>query len=500
MKKTSLIALIMFLLTGCNNVQPSENSNSSSNTNQETSSIEKSETSNNSSSVEESEYSSQENSSYTNEESETSSASNQEESSSSQEEPPVSSKARNITNFLSDEGDIPLINIYTTDSAPIDDKEIYTPGHLNIVEQPNNSNIILPDTTMGIRLRGNSTLAAPKKAYRIKFDKKTSLFDLPAAKSWVLLANYFDKSNLRNYLAYLTANKLDNLYFQPSSIMVEVNVNDEYQGLYLLCEQMQTGKGRVDIEKKKDENGNLSFLLELDDYGRLISEGEVLDKTFIGVDEKYYKIKYPEGDDLTASQVSFIKEQMTNYRYALINQTNTLQDYIDIDSFIDSYFVEELFKNVDGDFTSMYYYWEPGKKITAGPVWDFDISLDVVGLNDIDLVYTNYHFSSLWMLDRNSDYKFLATNEYYSNMFNQRFKEIKDLLYENLDELEIAKTHLSAAQKRNAQKWAIPGDVSSWIAARYDYEYASLTTIDQHYNYLKERLNNQLNILDKQYN
>lgn len=497
MKKTSLIALIMFLLTGCNNVQSSENSHLSSTASQEISSI-KEITSSESSSFEESSSSTQESGS--NDSKESMSPSNQEESSSLQEEPQISSKARNVTNFLSDEGDIPLINIYTTNSAPIEDKEIYTPGYLNIVEQPNNSNIILPDTTMGIRLRGNSTLAAPKKAFRIKFDKKTSLFDLPAAKSWVLLANYFDKSNLRNYLAYLTANKLDNLYFQPSSIMVEVNVNNEYQGLYLLCEQMQTGKGRVDIEKKKDENGNLSFLLELDDYGRLIFEGEILDKTFIGVDDKYYKIKYPEDDDLTASQISFIKEQMTNYRYALINQTNTLENYIDINSFIDSYFVEELFKNVDGDFTSMYYYWEPGKKITAGPVWDFDIGLDVVGLNDTDTVYTNYHYSSLWMLDRNSDYKFLATNTYYSNMFNQRYKEIKDLLYENLDELEIAKVHLANAQKRNAQKWEIPGDVSSWIAARYDYEYAKLTTIDQHYNYLQEKLNKQLEILEQQYN
>ena len=100
---------------------------------------------------------------------------------------------------------------------------------------------------MRIKLRGNSTLGAAKKPFRIKFDSKQSLFGLEKSKDWVLLANYYDKSNLRNYLAYLTANKMTNLGFQPSSIFVDVYFNGEYYGLFTLCEQMEVNPGRVDI-------------------------------------------------------------------------------------------------------------------------------------------------------------------------------------------------------------------------------------------------------------
>ena len=106
----------------------------------------------------------------------------------------------------------------------------YTKGSLSITEQ-DETKVILDSKAMGIKLRGNSTRAALKKPFKIKFDKKQSLFGLKAAKKWVLLANYYDKSNIRNYLAYLTANKLTYLGFQPSSIFVDVYLNNNYYGL-----------------------------------------------------------------------------------------------------------------------------------------------------------------------------------------------------------------------------------------------------------------------------
>ena len=182
-------------------------------------------------------------------------------------------KAKNILNYLDDEGNVPLIEITTKNNEFPKDKENYVSGELAIKNQ-SNGDWILDKQAMGIRLRGNSTSAAPKKPFRIKFDKKVSLFGLPEAKSWVLLANYFDKTGIRNYLAYLTANKLDNLYFQPSSILVDVTFNGEYLGNYLLCEQMQTGNGRVDIENKNwNIKDNPTFFLELDALERIKEDG-----------------------------------------------------------------------------------------------------------------------------------------------------------------------------------------------------------------------------------
>ena len=128
-----------------------------------------------------------------------------------------------------------------------------------MITEQNTKNVIHETTEMKIRVRGNSTSAPDKKPYKLKFNKAQSLFGLKAAKDWVLLSNYFDKSNIRNYLAYDLANKLDNLNYQPSSIFVDVYINNEYLGLYTLSEQVEANRGRVDIEDDFNEDGISSF-------------------------------------------------------------------------------------------------------------------------------------------------------------------------------------------------------------------------------------------------
>ena len=115
-----------------------------------------------------------------------------------------------IYKYLGSDEDVYRINITTDNNKFPDSLERYVKGNLNITEQ--NTNIVYKATTnMNIKLRGNSTSEAVKKPFKIKFDSKESLFELTPAKEWVLLANYFDKTNIRNYLAYKTANKLSNL-------------------------------------------------------------------------------------------------------------------------------------------------------------------------------------------------------------------------------------------------------------------------------------------------
>ena len=110
-------------------------------------------------------------------------------------------KEKNITHYLGSDNDIYRINITTEGNAFPVDKENYVSGSLNVSEQ-DSSKILHEEMNMRIKLRGNSTFAADKKPFKIKFDSKQSLFGLDKAKDWVLLANYYDKSNIRNYLTY----------------------------------------------------------------------------------------------------------------------------------------------------------------------------------------------------------------------------------------------------------------------------------------------------------
>ncbi|KAA6305826.1 hypothetical protein EZS27_042520, partial [termite gut metagenome] len=111
----------------------------------------------------------------------------------------------------------------------------------------------------GIRGRGNVTWTYPKKPYRLKFDKKISVFGLGEAKSWVLLANYRDPTLIMNTVAFELGHKLKFPYTNHAN-HVEMFVNEEYKGSYMLTEQVQVDKYRIDIDEKKD------FFVELDTY------------------------------------------------------------------------------------------------------------------------------------------------------------------------------------------------------------------------------------------
>ena len=87
---------------------------------------------------------------------------------------------------------------------------------------------------VGIRTRGKSTSVALKKAYRIKFNEKTSVLGLKDNKSWVLLADYYDQSSIRNYTALTLASYFDNMDFTPTPNHVALIMNGEFKGLYLL--------------------------------------------------------------------------------------------------------------------------------------------------------------------------------------------------------------------------------------------------------------------------
>ena len=406
-------------------------------------------------------------------------------------------KAKNILNYLDDEGNVPLIEITTKNNEFPKDKENYVSGELAIKNQ-SNGDWILDKQAMGIRLRGNSTSAAPKKPFRIKFDKKVSLFGLPEAKSWVLLANYFDKTGIRNYLAYLTANKLDNLYFQPSSILVDVTFNGEYLGNYLLCEQMQTGKGRVDIENKNwNIKENPTFFLELDALERIKEDGLTYGVSYFQSNEIYYAIKYPESPVLTSIECNYIAK-VFDAIFMAIKSKNGYERFMDVDSFIDYYIVNELFKNVDCHNSSVYYFYENGV-LKAGPVWDFDIGLGVVGQGHEDGSYANYESSELWVGTVNKLYKLLFEDPVFLNKVKERYAEVKPILLEIYDEMAIIEQYLTDDLQKNINKWPIPGDTNSWLASRYDRDYLKLKTFDDHMSYLKDKLDRQFEIMDKYY-
>ena len=195
---------------------------------------------------------------------------------------------------------------------------------------------------------------------------------MPAnSKKWNLLANHGDKTLLRNKLAFKISSLFE-MKYTPACLPVDFMVNGEYKGNFDLCDQIEQGKGRVEIEKmsKKDINEpevTGGYIIEADLYAKY--EGNYFE-TQKGI---IYSIKYPDEEDIVPEQINYI-----NNTFNLVEEDVYNNDFskIDIESFCKFVLIEDLCANPE-TFWSTYLTKERLEdKFYFGPVWDFDIAFD----------------------------------------------------------------------------------------------------------------------------
>jgi spore coat protein CotH len=260
---------------------------------------------------------------------------------------------------------LPIIKINTHNGQAVTSKENYITADIEIID-PNNSRNNLKNS-VEIRGRGNTTWNAPKKPYRLRFFEKISLFGYEKAKSWVLLANYQDTTLMLNSIAFELGRRFG-LPFTPHYTHVEVILNGRYEGSYVVTEQIQMGRGRVDIQDS-------GFFVELDSY---YDEDP---KLLTNILELPVMIKYPE--DLTDnSDYEFVRDALNELEAALFAGTfpgSGYRNLIDVNTWVDYIMINEITRNVDLQLPhSVYLYRDGGEdsKIGAGPLWDFDYGFD----------------------------------------------------------------------------------------------------------------------------
>ena len=265
---------------------------------------------------------------------------------------------------------LPIIWIETEWRKEITSKDEYVNATFKLVENvvTRSAGDIIEDSVK-IKGRGNSSWNnSPKKSFSLKFEKKRSILDEPKDKSWLLIANYFDKTMLRNKTAFLMG-EMSNLDYTPRCHFSELILNGRYHGTYLLCEKLKISKDRVDV-------GDDGFLLEVDE--RAEGEKAIFFKT------KYLpqpvNIKDPDvaiGD----TAYNYVKDYVTMAEAALYSDDfkdsdRGWQKYMDLDSFVDWYLINEIARNGDAVlYTSCYMNLKKGGKLKMGPIWDFDVSM-----------------------------------------------------------------------------------------------------------------------------
>lgn len=275
--------------------------------------------------------------------------------------------------------------IYINTEKPIESKEEYVSGTFRV----NGRGVAegLEEVTCQIKGRGNTTWEWPKKPYLVKFDKQQHLFGMHKHKRYILLANFMDRTMMRNIIA-MKVSSMTNLDWTPGCQSVELVLNGKHVGNYLLIEQVRVDKNRVPVTEMtpEDVSGDAltgGYLLECDfhydnKFQWLSPYGQSGQWIWGRNDVVPFGIKYPDEDEINNTQINYIKKYVNDAAAALYG--NDFKDpekgyaaWIDVDSFIDYWIVFEVMGNHElGNPGSVFMHKDRGGKLIAGPCWDFD--------------------------------------------------------------------------------------------------------------------------------
>ena len=364
---------------------------------------------------------------------------------------------------------IPTVHISTEGGKTIDSKEDYVKASFRF-EDPSRfySDEETVEVTGKIRGRGNSTWGMPKKPYRIKLDEKVDLFGSPGDKDWILLANYSDKTLLRNIMA-MEISRVCGMAWTPRMLSVDVYLNQEYIGVYTFCDHKEVAKDRVNIEVAAETDIEGGYYLEIEEA----MDEPVCFKTVWDTPVMFHEPEYP-----TEAQQRYVREWFNGFEHALERVQGqhdyAYRSYIDIPSFINYYIIQEITKNPDGNVRkSTYLTKEKGKPLEMYHVWDFDITLG-------NCDYTNFEKPEGWQMRYVKWYNQLFFDPDFKKAVVDRWNELYPTLQTQvLAFLDRQYALMAGAESRNFDRWQILG-VKVWP------NYYAFPTYGREYAFLKE--------------
>lgn len=357
---------------------------------------------------------------------------------------------------------LPTLYITTENGAPITSEDVYVNGNLFIAGGSPDSGFY--NGKLQIRGRGNSSWTFPKKPYKIKLDKKYNLLGMPAkAKTWVLLANYDDKTLMRDALAF-EVSRLFGFAFTPSYRMADVVLNGDYIGTYTVTDQVEQGPDRVDVEDLDDKDTSLPKITG----GYMLETGNQPLWDSIHYDTKYgmhYSIKYPDDpDDINGAQKNYITSYIQQFEDVLYspnykNPATGYRRYVDMPSMVNGYLLNEVCGNGDCFHSNDMYKHRDDSALYTGPMWDYDLAFD----NDYRLGDTKYKYMYDWAFGpvdtkgKRVWFSRITDDAYFYQQVRQRFFEVKKagLQQRMLYVIDSLSALLSQSQKLNFQRWPI---------------------------------------------
>lgn len=249
----------------------------------------------------------------------------------------------------------------------------------------------------GIEIRGASSQMFDKKSYGLETwdnnneDINVSLLGMPEEEDWVLHGPYSDKSLMRNKLIYDLSSDMGR--YASRTRFVELIINGTYKGVYVFMEKLKRNKNRIAIEKLKPEENagddlTGGYILKIDKIaGSNVGSGYNSQNSFAsnvppphaGNGEIQFLYEYPDAEEISSEQKNYIKQYVRDFETALSSDAFKDPDtgyraYIDVESFIDFFILNEISHNVDGYRLSTFMHKDKNGKLNMGPIWDFNLA------------------------------------------------------------------------------------------------------------------------------
>ena len=362
------------------------------------------------------------------------------------------------------------------------------------------------DGHITIERRGNSSQWNDKRPYRFETvdengeNNNVSLLGMPEENDWVLYAPWQDKSMIRNILAYQLSNDIGR--YAPKTKFIELYLNGNYEGVYVLMEKIKRDNNRVDISKlNSDEisgdDVTGGYILKFDWY----YTGDQIGGFQSNIDGMVYNYHYPKPGDIVPEQENYIIEYIDNFENIMTmdNYADPISGYpstMNVESFVDFILLQEMAKNVDAYRLSTYIYKDKESiddRLTAGPIWDFNH-----GYGNCD--YGQTWEVENWLLEYNPEggdqmsfwWELLWQDENFQAKVSERYTELRSNVFSEdhingiIDSLVYV---LGDAVERNFTKWPILGTYV-WP------NYFIFDTFEQEVEYLKSWTSDRLGWMD----
>ncbi len=354
------------------------------------------------------------------------------------------------------------LNGTTLDEIHADKDKKYKGNSFSLMDPASKYDLEVEDS-VEMKGRGNSTWTCyDKKGYQIKFDDKTDVMGMGKAKKWVLLANAGDDSMMRTQLVYHMADNLGMTYV-PSFRYVDLWIDGEYRGTYMLGEKVEIGSSRLDLQ---EDTGALfehdeAFYQE-EDYWLYST---MLERHFVMKEINEEEDEYIQAamDDFGVAVDNFV-----SYLYSTPTWQITLDDLsamIDVDSFAKYYLVNEYTLNRESFATSFYWYKDgPEDVIHLGPIWDFDTCMGNDGVVNTESYGENHIL-----------FEYLLAIPSFQERTQELYEQYRDEFIGMTNDVDAVAAELENAANLNYTRWDSLGKPNPKGGADFHDTYAEAT-------------------------